>query len=259
MSHYREIGKVLSLLENGETKVASDLFHEVVVDKARKIYEEIVDENYGIDEEELGGDVKDDFVDDVSMDDDASEAGVDGIDAEATGDEEASIEDLETALAQLRAEFDALVSDELETEPHHAGLGAELDDIDVAGDEAGYEDGVMEATKLQDEQSADLGSEGKLTGTGNKSKAGSVDKKSMYTDAPSQRLDTGADVTKFGGGDEKGETAPQGNKVAVEDNIDAPQNQQSADLGSEGKLAGTGNKSKTGSVDKKSMFTDVPK
>jgi hypothetical protein len=45
---------------------------------------------------------------------------------------------------------------------------------------------LEEATKLQDEQKADMGSEGKFSGTGKNSKIGATGKESMFTKAPSK-------------------------------------------------------------------------
>ena len=241
MSHREKLEQVLELLINEEQDAAAELLHSVIVEKARGMYEELVDEDFG-------GDEKEDFADEIESDKDEIESD-EIFDDEEEGDEEGEeedseepaeeeevedrLEDVEASLAELRAEFDALMADELD-EPEHADLDVEMDgeldgDIEVEGmyeEEVGED--LEEATKLQDEVSVDMGSEGKLAGTGNKSKVGATGKESMFTKAPS-KADHGGKPHETGvGGDESGEKASQGEDHTPEDNIDVPQKKQSA-------------------------------
>ena len=149
--------QLLDYLVNEEMDKANELFHEIVVEKSREIYEnmiaEEVEDEEEVDEEveesmedetveeettlEIGGDATDDMIGDV-QDDDAM-----GMDAEMDGDlgdegegsEEERISDLEDALAELKAEFEALMADE-QDEPEHADMfGGEEEDEEEEGEE----------------------------------------------------------------------------------------------------------------------------
>jgi hypothetical protein len=86
-------------------------------------------------------------------------------------------------------------------------------------------DDLEEATKLQDEQKADLKSEDDLSADGGSEKA--ADKKSMFTNAPSKK-DHGGKPHKMGGADESGSKASQGKDHTPTSNIDVKQSKQSA-------------------------------
>lgn len=160
--------QLLDLLVNEEMDKANELFHEIVVEKSREIYENMIAEEAEeddleeemddkseseLDEEttlEIGGDAGDDFVSAVSDDDamggmddmSGEEDGMDGdLGAEGGGSEEQRISDLESELEQLKAEFEQLMS------------GEEADDTegDMFGDEEGSEEDGEEA----DDEEAD--------------------------------------------------------------------------------------------------------
>ena len=106
---------------------AKDLFHEIVVEKSRDIYEGLTDEDQveetaevdedaveeseeeieesDFDEAELGGDAADDMIDDIEAD----EEGLSMEDDDADEDMEDRVVDLEDALDELKAEFEALM------------------------------------------------------------------------------------------------------------------------------------------------------
>lgn len=169
MSQQQKLEKVLDLLLSEDQNQAAELLHQIIVEKARNIYESIVDEEEDITDEneeldeadEVGGEPSKDFTDEISSDEDdvesdeenGGEAGSDEDDedmeddtddfdmeddegGEGTADER--LDDLETQLADLRAEFDALMGEEMQ-EPNHAGLGDEFGDDDM-GDEFGDDD-----------------------------------------------------------------------------------------------------------------------
>ena len=116
---------------NDETDKARELFHTIVVEKSRDIYESLIDET---DLEEVGGNQVQGLVDEITIDEQGiSEEEDEGAefdaDAEEAGDEldagahdEAEIEDrvvdLEDALDELKAEFDALLAGESHDEEH---------------------------------------------------------------------------------------------------------------------------------------------
>ena len=150
---------------NDETDKARELFHNIVVEKSRDIYESLVDESDFA--EEVGGNPVKGFRDEVELD----EQGITEEDDEFGGEEEtdefggddeesdfdnggefdgeeqgeAEIEDrvvdLESALDELKAEFDALMAGE-EGEAEHADMfGGEEADDEFGGEEAGEFDG----------------------------------------------------------------------------------------------------------------------
>lgn len=167
MSQQQKLEKVLDLLLSEDQDQAAELLHQIIVEKARTIYEGIVDEEDAnvaeekdeLDEaDEVGGEPNKDFTDEIASDEEEidadeqndGEAGSDeesddegsDDDSEGEGDEGAGegstedrIEDLESQLAELRAEFDALMGEEM-MEPNHADLGAEMGD-EMGGDEFG--------------------------------------------------------------------------------------------------------------------------
>ena len=135
---------------------AKDLFHEIVVEKSRDIYEGLVDEDQveetaeveedaveeseeeieesDFDEAELGGDAADDMIDDIEAD----EEGL-SMEAEHGDDEdmEDRVVDLEDALDELKAEFEALMGkddadDDMDMEPE---MDMDMDMDDEEGEE----------------------------------------------------------------------------------------------------------------------------
>jgi hypothetical protein len=139
---------------NDETDKARELFHTIVVEKSRDIYENLIDEQ---DLGEVGGNQVEDLVDEITIDEqgmteeEESEEGSeeDAMDAEEMpseeGHEEAEIEDrvvdLEDALDELKAEFDALMAGEEHEEHEMPG---------IHGDKGADE---MEGMMYQEEQS----------------------------------------------------------------------------------------------------------
>jgi hypothetical protein len=136
--------KLIELIINEQEDQARELFHQIVVEKSREIYENLIDENdfeesvhgNGNQVEELVQDIEDDqqglpeaeaeddeMTMDMGMDDEAGEEGEMDMDMddetgeegeegeEGEGDMEDRIMDLETALDELKAEFDQLMGD----------------------------------------------------------------------------------------------------------------------------------------------------
>jgi hypothetical protein len=163
--------QLLDLLVNEEMDKANELFHEIVVEKSREIYENMIaeeaeeddeemdeaseeDEDESIEEEttlEIGGDETDDMVSDIGdadamgdMDDGSDMAGDIGDDS-GEGTEEERISDLEDALEELKAEFEALMADEQNEPAHDDGeedpdFGGEDDGEEADDEEEGEED-----------------------------------------------------------------------------------------------------------------------
>ena len=141
---------------NDETDKARELFHTIVVEKSRDIYENLIDEQ---DLDEVGGNQVEDLVDEITIDEqgmteeEESEEGSEeapAMDAEEMpseeGHEEAEIEDrvvdLEDALDELKAEFDALMAGEEHEEHEMPG---------IHGDDEGSEEEQSEFYEAKEE------------------------------------------------------------------------------------------------------------
>lgn len=140
--------KLIEYIINDETEKAQELFHQYVVAQSREIYNELVAEDEMSDEDEDDDKMEENIVDEYSTDEtdtmmndisadeegmdqedddmmDSDDDMMDGDDDMMSGDddmmdkgeEEAGIEnrvvDLEDALDELKAEFDRLMSDEM--------------------------------------------------------------------------------------------------------------------------------------------------
>jgi len=172
--------QLIEYVINDEEAKARELFHDIVVEKSRQIYENIMAEeadeeleeaaDEDLDEGMMGGDAADDLIDDVemeeesdmnmeadgdeemdmSMDDDGEEAEF-GMGDEGGSDEPATKDDimnLEDKLDQLMAEFEDLMGgDDMgngdDFGPDEDGDAIEMDDTDE------MEPGMMEAVSLK--------------------------------------------------------------------------------------------------------------
>jgi len=271
MTHRTKLEKVLELLINEESEQASELLHQIIVEKARDIYGQVVsesDEMISDDEEDkddekveedFGGDMKDDFAANIEQDKEevtadevfndaesaeaGDEAGVDmGDEAEEEQGELDLLQNIEAQLAALEAKIDSIpgVSSE---EPE---MGAD-EPMSAEDDPMGTIESIGEATKLSNDVAATgQEKEGKLAGTGKNSKAGSVNTKSLGI--PSKQ-DHGGKAVQFakkaGDGKEADKTAaknPEGN------NLNTAQKDVKVDASKEGRLVGTGKNSVAGKV-----------
>jgi hypothetical protein len=180
----KKFEQLLDLVVNEEMDKANELFHEIVVEMSREIYENMIAEeaqdemddtmeegmdeyeesmygDEGMEEEttmEIGGDKADDFLNDVDVDPDKDDMDDMGDDMGDMGDDmedsDERISDLEDALEELKAEFEALMADEKD-EPEHADMfGDESDsdqddeDDDDAGDDDMEKKPAMEARRM---------------------------------------------------------------------------------------------------------------
>jgi hypothetical protein len=204
--------KLIDLIINENKEQAEQLFHDIVVEKSREIYESIMAED---DAEMLGDDmneleaeetIAEEFGEEEFGDEEGGEEELEFDDEEEFGDEEADefgdeeggeedledrVVDLEEKLDQLMAEFEAeMGGDEGED------FGGEEDLGDEEGGEedfGGEEDEVMEAVQLK-KVSVTHGDNGAQT-------------KSPTLQNP-KRLETGGKPVKFDGS----ETVPTGAK-----------------------------------------------
>ena len=207
--------KLIEYVINDEDAKASDLFHEIVVGKSREIYE-------GLMQDDIGGDEVDDFIDDVSADEEgvdfADDADTemdfsDEVDAEENEVEHEELEDrvvdLEDKLDELMAEFDDLIDDGSAEEeiPMDDELGAE--------EELSFEESADADAKEELDESAELEAAPKPT----TSEEGSVNTKSANADDAGKKAKTDAKPVSTSTTAEKGRTAPK----AKEMDIDGPE------------------------------------
>lgn len=134
---------------NDEEDRARALFHEIVVEKSRDIYESLMDEEYA--EEAVGGDQVESMVDEISMDEtdgigegddeddgeldmDMGDMGDDDHHDDVGGDEdlEQKVMDLESELEALKAEFEQLMGGD---DMGGDDMGGMDDDMGGGGDE----------------------------------------------------------------------------------------------------------------------------
>jgi hypothetical protein len=262
MSQQQKLEKVLDLLLSEDSDQAAELLHQIIVEKARDIYESIVEEEDKEEEDkekveesdEVGGEPNKDFTDEIGSDkeevgadeendgeageeagegdefDKEEDDGEEGEEGMGEGDVEDRVEDLESQLAELRAEFDALMGEEMQ-EPQHADLAGEFggeEEPAFGGDE---EEGMGGAGM------PDFGGEEKVVGEV-VAQMFEKSKKAKLEKAPEAK-----DKKK----DKKVEEETQFLKKT-------PETSQKGVA----KLAGTGNKSTLGAEQDKSTFTKVP-
>ena len=172
MSKYEQL---IEYIINEQEDKARELFHQIVVEKSRDIYESLIDES---DLEEMGNNPVDAMVDeitgdeqgmsegedeemDIELDSEEDDDGMDmgGDDMGGEGELEDRVMDLEDALDELKAEFDALMSDEAGEEEHgdmgdemSMGMGDEEDEEDEEDMMEGQDDEYdIEVAKEVDE------------------------------------------------------------------------------------------------------------
>jgi len=256
MSQQQKLEKVLDLLLSEDSDQAAELLHQIIVEKARVIYESIVEEDTVVNEgdDEVGGEPNKDFTDEIASDKDEVDSdeqndgeaggseddgeGADDEDEEGAADEfggegagegdvEDRVEDLESQLAELRAEFDALMGEEMQ-EPEHADMAADMggmgDEVAPAGDMGGMDMGGM-------------GGEEKVVG---------------------EVVATMFEKKK----DKKLEVAPQKKDEKKDKKVDEETQflNKVGDTGQKGtaKLVGTGKNTPLGAEQTKSSFTNIP-
>jgi len=208
MSKYEQL---IEFIINEQDDKARELFHQIVVEKSREIYENLIDET---DIEEPVSDIADDIQadeegvveaddemdmepamggDDMEMDADMDDMGGEEGDMDDMGGEEGGLEDrvmdLEAALDELKAEFDALMSDEME-EPEHA-------DMAMPGEEPKEEavDPSMVREYVDKVPMPNNKNEGGEVGTGG---SAAINKKSITDNMKNDMGGTNANIAKGG-------------------------------------------------------------
>jgi hypothetical protein len=192
----KKFEKLIDLIINEDQERANQLFHEIVVEKSREIYESIIDEDsiegledeVSADEEGMDDEGMDDEFGDEDFGDEEGEAEFgdeeDGEFGDEGGDLEDRVVDLEDKLDELMAEFEAQLGADDEEE-----FGGE-DDFGGEEDMGDEEAGLMEATLKQ-------------VGGKTYDKFGKMGDDGVQTKSPGlqnpKRLQTGGNPVKLGG------------------------------------------------------------
>jgi hypothetical protein len=176
MTDRTKFEKMLELLINEDRDAAEELFHEIVVEKSRDIYEGLLEadlededdedeieeaseedddeieestdeelDEFAVEADPMGGDPADDMIGDIEMgdgDDEGDDMDMDD-DGEEAGDDEVEdrIEDLEDALDELKAEFEAMMGG---TDGDEGDM-----DMDMGGEEGEEEEAEEEAFNFE--------------------------------------------------------------------------------------------------------------
>ena len=203
----KKFDKLIDLIINENEEQAKDLFHDIVVEKSREIYESIMAEEEMMDddlEEGMGGQVGD-LADEINaeesgiseeedeIDIDSEEIfDIDGADESEAGDEvEDAVIRIEDKLDDLMAEFEAIMGQDDDIEDEMGDMDADVSDmgdeevdVDVDVDD---EELVAEAITLQ-KVTAKMGDNGSQTRSpvdANSGSKGSVAKPVNFDDGNS--------------------------------------------------------------------------
>lgn len=211
--------QLIEFVINDEEDKARELFHEIVVEKSRDIYEnimaeeeetveedaEVVEEDETVEEgieeiDQLGGSQAEDLIDEIETEEE-------GISMEAEDDnDDGDMEDLEDRvvsvedkLDELMAEFEELMGADGDEEAGEEEMDM---DMDMGDEEVETMDMEMETEGL--EEAVSLTAAPKPT----TSEEGSVNTKSTYADNSGAKGAEAKPVSETGG-EEKGRTAPK--------------------------------------------------
>ena len=164
----RKFEQLIELIINENEEQARALFHDIVVEKSREIYESIMDEEAMAEDmsgdllDEIGADVMSDEEGMAEADDEFADIEID--DEEGLGDEEESedledrVVDLEDKLDQLMAEFEEIMGHEDDMSDMDDEMGdiednmGDRDMMEAADDD---EEDVTEAKEEDDEESVE--------------------------------------------------------------------------------------------------------
>jgi hypothetical protein len=253
MNKYEQL---VEFIINDESDKARELFHQIVVEKSRDIYESLVAEEDL--EETIGGNEVEDLVDEVTLDEEGLSEEEDDMDvmdmdsdeegeefdhhADVGGEEELEdrVMDLEDALDELKAEFDSLMAGEEAEEEQFPGIHGD-DDMDMGSDELPEE--MYEAEHDNDDEEEDeevdesivreyvekvaspANSEGQAVGTG---KSVAVNKKSTVAGKNDMG---GSAVTSHGGNQDQNGNRPAATEKPKGTLVSNPQNKPGANAG----------------------------
>ena len=208
----KKFEQLIDLIINENEEQARALFHDIVVEKSREIYESMMDEDDMMNQpsgqvqdllDEIGSEeqgmaeAEDEEFDIADMDDDGEEAVDIEMDSEEGGEEglEDRVVDLEDKLDQLMAEFEDIMGgdDDMGDEEGMDDMGdMGGDDMGDMDDMGGEEDPMMEAITLKKVSvtHGDNGVQNKSTVDANSGQAG-MDSKPVKFSGASESVPTG--------------------------------------------------------------------
>lgn len=230
--------QLIEYVINDEEAKAKELFHDIVVEKSREIYENLMQEEAddieesadedleeGLDNvDELGGDMAEQFMDEVEVEEEGMMEGDDEVelDGEFTSDEgdadeagdgnlEDRVVDLEDKLDELMAEFEDLMGSEGNDDMGvNGGDELEMDDTEE------FDDGAEGEEEFELAEGIDL----KAAPKPSNSEEGSVNKKSTVK-ANSGAAGAMAQPVRATGTEAKGRPAPTAKDFGVTPTQDA--------------------------------------
>jgi hypothetical protein len=231
----RKFEQLIDMIINENEEQARELFHEIVVEKSREIYESMMDEEDLMESGDMVGDLQDEIesddqmsmtededmedeeeLDDISMDMDDMEMDDEEDEMRDEADLEDRVVDLEDKLDELMAEFEEIMGRDEEEE---MGDEEEMDMMErMDGQMDEEETAMMEAIQLK-KVSVTHGDNG-------------VQTKSVVSKGPKVPGNGAAPVNFSGGGDSKGRPNPTVKDV---DGSSSWQNKAGKDMAKPGK------------------------
>jgi len=183
----KKFEKLIDLIINENEEQARALFHDIVVEKSRQIYEGLMDEEMGMDQsmgmldelsaqndaEEQGAFESDEEFDDIEVGDDGIGDEEVDLDSDEFGDEEGEedledrVVDLEDKLDQLMAEFEEIMgNDDMGDEGGDDDMMEAKDDDEESleeADDSEDDDALEESVQLQKVKNVTHGDNGQNT------------------------------------------------------------------------------------------------
>lgn len=155
MTDQSKFEQMLEYLISEDQEKAKEIFHQLVVEKSRQIYENILNDEFGNEDEfadtdEFGGDAADDSFDDISADDEGNDMGDEMGDDEMGGDDEmefgydeenVEMADMKDDIGEIKAMLSQLLGNE-ESEDEgdeDSDMGSDMG-VDYEADEESDED-----------------------------------------------------------------------------------------------------------------------
>jgi hypothetical protein len=240
--------QLIEYVINDEDAKARELFHDIVVEKSRQIYEEMMEEDAITEEstedkdekaekagekvtkdieyddkrdrkekmdEDLGGDQADDLIDDIEVEEEGLSMEAEGDDdMDADEDLEDRVVDLEDKLDELMAEFEALMGDDKGEDEMDMEVDMDMDTPDMDAEEVvddEMETEGMHGMKMPMEEAVELKAAPKPV----TAEEGSVNKKAVYAVDSGAKGAVAKPTNLDQGGEAKGRPAPKAQDMGM--------------------------------------------
>jgi len=244
--------QLIEYVINDEDAKARELFHDIVVEKSRQIYEEMMEEEAITEEstededekaekagrkvtkdieyddkrdrkekkmdeamDDLGGDQADDLIDDIEVEEEGismEDADMDDDDMDSGEDLEDRVVDLEDKLDELMAEFEAMMGGEGQEDEMDMEVDMDMDTPDMDAEEV--VDDEMETEGMM-RMSMEEAVELKAAPKPVTSEEGSVNKKAVYAVDSGARGAVAKPTNLDQGGEAKGRPAPKAQDMGM--------------------------------------------